>query len=204
MRNHLHHLYHVAVAALGIGILLSITSPADLLPRLPELTLFLLLSVAVKRAGFHVAPKVTHSRVGVIDLASLVTWGAAGGGWIAGLSGALNGIGIWVRQRDQPFSELAFHAAFSFGLKATMAYVAAQAYLALGGHLWLTTISIRDVMPLALLCILWFALDHLGWGLSEWIEKGRAGLDAFLTTVMVPSLLVELMPLPAGALLAYL
>jgi hypothetical protein len=47
MRTHLHHLYHVAVALLGIAILLAITSPADLLPRLPELTLFLLLSVAV-------------------------------------------------------------------------------------------------------------------------------------------------------------
>ncbi|MBI5879580.1 MAG: SpoIIE family protein phosphatase [Chloroflexi bacterium] len=192
------------MALLGIGLLVSVLMPEALAAQLPALTLFLLLSVAVKRAGFHVAPKVTHSLVGVIDLASLVSWGAGGGGLVAGLSGALHILGVWVRHRNQPAPDMLSQAAFSFGLKVTMALLGATVYARLGGHIWLTTITLNDVLPTGVLCVLWFAMDHAAWGLGEWIERGSDGLTAFYRTVMVPSLLVELMPLPGGALLAYL
>ena len=53
IRYLLHHLYHFTVALAGLTLLLSITAMADLSPHLAELTLFLVLYVVVKRAGFH-------------------------------------------------------------------------------------------------------------------------------------------------------
>lgn len=203
--------YHFAVAVGGLVVLLGITSFAELAPHLGDLFLFLVLSVIVKRAGFHVAPKVTHSLVGVVDLAGLMLFGAAGAGWIAGLSGLVYIVGRYARRRREALAlsgveglptALAL-AAFSFGLKACMAVVGALVYFGLGGRLWPTTITLSDLVPLTALSLLWFALDHIGWGLSEAIEKGRAGAIAFSRSVIKASLLAELLPLPLSILLAY-
>ena len=202
-RQRLTHVYHAGVAAIGLLLLLQNTSQAELAPRLGDLLTFLLLSLAVKRAGFNVAPNVTHSLAGVVDIAALLIFGPAAAGWTAGLSSMLHVIGVYLRHRDGSRRMAASQAVFSFGLKACMAFATAQLYLGLGGTLQPATIGVRDLFPIAVLCASWFGLDHLGWALSEFIERGRAGVAVFLRRIYTASLLVELLPLPAGPLLAY-
>jgi serine phosphatase RsbU (regulator of sigma subunit)/putative methionine-R-sulfoxide reductase with GAF domain len=202
-RQRLTHVYHFGVAAIGLLLLIQNTSRAELVPQLGDLLTFLLLSLVVKRAGFHVAPIVTHSLGGVVDLAALLIFGAAGGGWIAGLSSMLHIVGIYFRRHNTTRRMSASLAAFGFGLKACMAFIAVQVYLGLGGVLRPATIAVPDLLPIAALCLAWFSLDHLGWSLREFIEKGRQGVAVFLRRLFKASLLVELLPLPAGPLLAY-
>ena len=202
-RQRLTHVYHAGVAAIGLLLLLQNTSPAVLASQLGDLLTFLLLSLAVKRAGFRVAPNVTHSLAGVVDIAALLIFGPAAAGWTAGLSSMLHSVGVYLRHRDTSRRRAASQAAFSFGLKVCMAFGAVQLYLRLGGSLRPTTIGVQDLFPIAVLCVTWFGLDHLGWALSEFIERGREGVAVFLRRLYMASLLVELLPLPAGPLLAY-
>ena len=90
LRSRLGLLYHIAVAAAGLLLLVSQSALDSLTPHLSELFIFLLLSLTVKRAGFHVAPQVTHSLVGIVDVAALMIFGPAAGGWVAALSGFVN------------------------------------------------------------------------------------------------------------------
>jgi serine phosphatase RsbU (regulator of sigma subunit)/putative methionine-R-sulfoxide reductase with GAF domain len=199
----LTHVYHLGVAAIGLLLLIQNSPHAGLVSQLGDLVTFLLLSLVVKRAGFKVAPNVTHSLVGVVDVTALLIFGPAAGGWIAGLSSMLHIVGVYLGHRDTSRRMTVSLAAFSFGLKACMAFLAAQTYVALGGVLRPTTIGVPDLLPFAALCIAWFGLDHLGWALGELIERGRAGLAVFLRRLFKASLLVELLPLPTAPLLAY-
>jgi len=199
----LTHVYHAGVAAIGLLLLLQNTSQAELAPQLGDLLTFLLLSLAVKRAGFHVAPNVTHSLAGVVDVAALLIFGPAAAGWTAGLSSMLHIIGVYLRHRDTSRRMFVSLATFSFGLKACMTFAAVQLYLRMGGMLRPSTIGVPDLFPIAVLCVAWFGLDHMGWALSEFIQRGREGVAVFLRRLYMASLLVELLPLPAGPLLAY-
>lgn len=204
IRSRLPLLYHYAVFFAGLSLLLVNTSFVTLAPQLSDLFIFLLLSLTVKRAGFHVAPKVTHSLVGIVDIAALMIFGAAGAGWVAGLSGFSHIVGISLRDRRLTRGSTFELAAFGFGLKAIMAVLGTALYVALGGVVGSARLTLADLLPVAVLCLFWFALDHLAWGVGEWLEKGWAGVLAFVRSARKASLLVELLPLPLGALLAYL
>ena len=197
-------LYHAAVFVAGLTVLIGLSTTASLSPHLSELFIFLLLSITVKRAGFHVAPKVTHSLVGIVDVASLLIFGSAGGGWVAGLSAFTYLLFAYARMAGSTPGLALELAAFNFGLKALMAALGSAVYLWLGGAFAPAHLGVRDLGPIAALCLVWFALDHVGWGLAEAIEKGRAGVRDFATSVLKASVLVELLPLPLSALLAYL
>ncbi len=204
IRQRLSLVYHTLVFLIGLAVLVQITSLAALAPHLSELFIFLLLSLTVKRAGFHVAPKVTHSLVGVVDVATLILFGAAAGGWVAGLSSLLYRLISSVRRRNVSRGAVVQLATFNFGLKALMAAAGAFAYQTLGGTFAPAHLAVADLVPILALCLVWFALDHVGWGLSEVLEKGRAGALAFMRSIVKASLLAELLPLPLAALLAYL
>ena len=88
LRSRLGLLYHLTVAAAGLLVLTQQTALDSLAAHLSELFIFLLLSLTVKRAGFHVAPQVTHSLVGIVDVAAVMVFGAAGA-----LSGLLTAAG---------------------------------------------------------------------------------------------------------------
>src|ERR1700704_1384021 len=53
-RLRLTHVYHAGVAAIGLLLLLQNTSPAGMAAQLGDIATFLLLTLAIKRAGFHV------------------------------------------------------------------------------------------------------------------------------------------------------
>lgn len=182
----------LAWASRGAGL------PAQLLP----LAYFLLLSFLVKYFGFRVAPDVTHSLGGVVDVAALLTLGPVAGGWVAALSSLLYSE---YRARQQrlatPWTILEVPL-FNGGLKALLALAGGAIYQALGGSFAPTAFAGGLLAPLLALCLTWAALDHLGWASREYLQGGRSGLATWLRTVSTPSLLVELLPLPVALVIA--
>ncbi len=199
-------IYHYLIALIGFVLLLFLTLPAFINEHLLDLLLFLTLSIFVKRAGFRVAPtmRVTHSLVGVVDVAAVMVFGAAGGGWVAGLSNGLYALGSAWHYRNVTASKAVELAAFRFGIKALAAGVSAFVYIGLGGKIPPALLSAVELLPMLALCVVWFMLDHLAWIVGEWLAVGRAGAWAFVRVIMQMSLLVELLPLPLSALVAYL
>jgi serine phosphatase RsbU (regulator of sigma subunit) len=217
--------YESVVGLLGLVLLVAFS------PRWPPaamswpLVVFILLSVLVKRAGFYVAPPATHSLVGIVDLAALLLFGPALGGWVAVLSDLiyleLHAVRYhapdWAYQladrlelvrplmagpvrnpvdASTSYEAFLFTPIFSSGLKGLMALGAGFVYRSLGGAYAPITLSWRDVLPLGGLFVTWFLLDHVAWGLRAYLRNGREGLETFLRRVLIASLLVELLPLP--------
>lgn len=208
-------LYSLGIGLAGLALLLSY-SDGTLLRRGLPLMFFAGLSLIIKRLGFHVfdestghAPRlvhdqsaeVTHSLVGVIDLAALLVYGPVFGGWVAVLSEFTY---LMVRRPRWMWgaSERWETAIFNAGLKALMALAGGAAYLALGGHYQPLQLTSDLLLPLAGLFLTWFGLDHLGWALRIWLKSGVERANTFLRSIMPPSFLVELVPLPMSVLLA--
>lgn len=194
-------LFSLGVGVVGLGLLVVLT-PGATFPHPAQLLVFTGLSLVIKRAGFHTAAPATHSLVGIVDLAAILLFGPVPGGWIAATSeGAylvLHALRRGLRSRedlvDTPF--------FNAGLKAIMALASGGLYGALGGRLAPTTLHVGDLLPLLALFFTWFAMDHLGWALREFVRGGLGGLKSFLRAVAVASLLVELLPLPTALVIA--
>ncbi len=93
MRTARRHLtataYQVVVGLAGWGLLAALCLGTPIAVSLYPLVLFSLLSTCIKRLGFQVSRRVTHSLVGVVDMAALFTLGIPGGGIVAVVSGAL-------------------------------------------------------------------------------------------------------------------
>ena len=163
---------------------------------------FVLLSLAVKRSGFHVAPQASHSLVGVVDVSAILVFGPVAGGWVAALSGGLylflNALRHGQRGR-QPAIELPF---LNSGLKALMALASGAVYRLVGGESSLSTLTLTSLIPLAIVFVMWFALDNLGWAMWAWLQGGSEGLRRFLRSLWPTAFLVELLPLPAATLIA--
>jgi serine phosphatase RsbU (regulator of sigma subunit)/putative methionine-R-sulfoxide reductase with GAF domain len=163
---------------------------------------FVLLSMTVKRSGFHVAPKISHSLVGVVDVSVLFIFGSAVGGWVAALSAGLylllNALrhGRWQRRT---LIELPL---FSCGLKALMALASGAVYQLAGGKFPLSTITLPNLFPPIAVFVTWFTLNHLGLAIWTWLLGGAEELNRFLHSVWPTSFLVEFLPLPAAALIA--
>jgi sigma-B regulation protein RsbU (phosphoserine phosphatase) len=136
----------------------------------------------------------------VIDLAALLSYGPFAGGWVAAFSEFTylmfrrpRGAWRW-KQRGET-------ALFNAGLKVLMALTGGTVYGTLGGSYPPLHVTTSLALPLAALFLTWFGLDHLGWAIRVALESGREGLAYFLRRVLVPSLLVELAPLPVSLLI---
>ena len=194
-------IYRLLLGLLGWGALgvLWLRAPQPL--PLVALTLFALLSTGIKRLGFRVARNVTHSLVGIVDLAALFSFGVVGGGLVAAASGAVCQAICRERYSHRPWHEVALGALFGGGLNALMALAAGEAYAALGGAVPMSEVS-WSLIPAALAaCVTWFVLDHAGWALVELLIHGREGVVAFLHEILPYSVLVELAPLPSSVLI---
>lgn len=166
------------------------------------LLVFVLLSMATKRSAFHIAPRVSHSLVGVVDVSVILIFGPAVGGWVAALSGSLylflNALrhGKWQRRTMVELPLL------DGGLKALTALVSGAVYELAGGQFPLSAITLPSLPPLIAVFVTWFVLDHLGWAVWMWLQSGGEELNRFLRSMWPTSLLVEFLPLPAAALIA--
>ncbi|MDY7042103.1 MAG: hypothetical protein SVX38_14695, partial [Chloroflexota bacterium] len=196
------HLYSISIGLAGIGILALMASrlPWTLVGK--PLAFFALLSLTIKRAGFHVAPSVTHSLVGVIDLAALLIFGPVAGGMVALFSGLVYLLLHALRHQRDRWAETLETALFNAGLKALVSLVSGWLYTVAGGN-DLQTAGPDDVLPLLILFISWFTLDHLGWVIREGLRGGLHQTWAFLRAVWTTSLLVELFPLPAAVIIVF-
>jgi sigma-B regulation protein RsbU (phosphoserine phosphatase) len=197
----------IAIYSLGIGLagwwfLLGATEWDALRAHLSPLLAFTVLSVVLKHLGLHIARDVTHSLVGIVDLAAVFAFGPSIGAWVAALSGVayLELRAVRYRLFSQHF--LLEHPLFSSGLKAMMALVCGGFYTRLGGRISPTVVSWQMLAPLLATLGLWFALDHIAWGLLTFLRAGWAGLLDFYHTILAYSILVELLPLPLSIVIA--
>ncbi|MDE3091885.1 MAG: hypothetical protein KGJ80_21135, partial [Chloroflexota bacterium] len=80
-------IYSLALGLFGIGALIALTDFRALEANAVPLAFFAALSFILKRAGFHAAAEVTHSLVGIVDLAAVFIFGPVPGAWVAAASG---------------------------------------------------------------------------------------------------------------------
>jgi hypothetical protein len=86
-RTRLIAIYSLAIGVAGWALLWHLTRWESLRANLYPLLLFSVLSLIIKRFGVHVARDVTHSLVGVVDLAAVLALGPVVGAWAGVLSG---------------------------------------------------------------------------------------------------------------------
>jgi serine phosphatase RsbU (regulator of sigma subunit)/putative methionine-R-sulfoxide reductase with GAF domain len=195
-------LYSLGLGGIGLVALIVSSRSMSWRPDAWWLLFFVLLSLAVKRSGFHVAPQISHSLVGVVDMSAILVYGPVVGGWVAALSGSLYWLlnalrhGRWQRQTLLELPLL------NGGLKALMALASGAIYGWAGGEFPLVSLTLPLLVPLFLAISSWFALHHLGWVAWTWLQGGSEALRRSWYSMLFASLLVELLPLPAAALLA--
>ncbi|MHB1293511.1 MAG: SpoIIE family protein phosphatase [Anaerolineae bacterium] len=179
-------------------------TPHATLPAL-DVAIFVLLSAGTKCLGVQVSPHVTHSLVGVIDLASLYVFGPLGGAIVAVISGSACRL-LRFRQPGASWRHRSLDVLFSGGLNAVMIVLAGWSYVALGGVIPLREMNWRIFPAVVAASLAWFSTDHFGWALVHLLDGGRAGLRRFWSQVLPYSVYVELLPLPFAVLVgaAYL
>jgi len=197
--------YALGIGVLGWSALLALWHASWETPPLFDVLMFVLLSACLKRLGVQVTKDVTHSLVGVVDLAALFTFGPAGGTLVAAISGGLCQIMQISRTTRLPrraWIQAILYFLWGGGLNAMMMIVAGQIYAALSGPVPLREVS-WGVLPAVLgASLTWFVLDHIGWAGAEWALHGRERALAFLRRILPYSLVVELIPLPFSVLMS--
>ncbi len=195
-------IYALTLGFAGIGALIALTDLRALFENALPLAFFAALSFIVKRAGFHVAPQVTHSLVGIVDLAAVFIFGPILGAWVAATSGFLYlFLNAW-RHAQHTRRDLLEIPIFNAGLKIGMAYASTHLYTWLGGTFAPRDLTLTMVPAVLAAMLAWFAVDHIGWGLLEFLRGGKTALVNFLRAIIVSSLLIELLPLPFSIVIA--
>ncbi len=196
-------LYGIAVGLLGWTSLALLWQdmPGGAGPLL-EIALFALLSILIKSLGFQVAPDVTHSLVGVADLAVLFARGPLEAGVVAAVSGGICQVACARSRRPRQWTVYPSLALLGSGLNALMAVVTGWVFERLAGPLPLGQLDGRAGLAVLAVCATWFTLDHLGWATAEWLVSGVSGAVHFVRDILPYSLRVELAPLPFSVLLA--
>ena len=121
-RTALLNLYRIGVGLVGIVALIVLSREVPWSQASIPLAIFVLLSLIIKRAGFHIAPGVTHSLVGIIDVAALLLFGPVAGGIVATTSCLIYLLLRTLRhQTVATRNEMLQVALFSAGLKALTA-----------------------------------------------------------------------------------
>ncbi len=194
--------YSISLGVGGIIALALLTPVQTAVANAIPLAFFAALSIIVKRAGFHVAPEVTHSLVGIVDLASVFVFGPVLGAWVAASSGFAYLFLTAVRRDRYDVEDLLVTPLFNAGLKIGMAFASTRVYMWLGGTFAPRGFTPPMILPVAGALLAWFALDHIGWGLLELLQAGLSGLGRFFRRIVRYSLLMELLPLPFAIVIA--
>ncbi|MCI0478102.1 MAG: hypothetical protein L0Y55_17810, partial [Anaerolineales bacterium] len=194
--------YALGIGAFGVLALVALTNWDALFAQFATLALFVALSFVLKRAGFHAAPEVTHSLVGIIDLAAVLIFGPILGAWVAAVSGFLYLFLNAARREKHTFGDLIEMPIFNAGLKIGMAYASTHAYTAFGGKFPPHQVAPEIILPLLGASLAWFAIDNLGWALLEFLRGGAPALQSFLQRTVWYSVLMELVPLPFAIVIA--
>ncbi|HEX7587970.1 MAG TPA: hypothetical protein VF478_06610, partial [Anaerolineae bacterium] len=195
-------IYALALGVLCVAALFALTDWRALETNALPLAFFAVLSFILKRTGFHVAPDVTHSLVGIVDLAAVFVFGPVLGAWVGASSGFVYLFLYAWRRNKHSFHELIETPIFNAGLKIGMAYASSHLYLMLGGSFAPRTFTLATVPPVLAAAVAWFVIDHIGWGLLEFLRGGAGALANFLRAIYFYSLLIELLPLPFAIVIA--
>ena len=194
-------LYSAAICLLGCGALVVLWQRTPPLASARELLLFILLSICIKNLGFQVSQDVTHSLVGVVDLAVLFMFGPSEAGLVAVVSGGLCQIACFRQHSHLPIAERLSHVLLSMGLNALMILAAGWVYRLLGGAVPLAQLTWSALGAVLVACCTWFTLDHVGWTVAEWLLHGWKNALRFVRHILPYSLRVELAPLPFSVLM---
>jgi serine phosphatase RsbU (regulator of sigma subunit)/putative methionine-R-sulfoxide reductase with GAF domain len=204
--------YALLVGLLGLGVLGFRIVAGRGAMAWPAILLFAVLSFLVQRSSLHLGSPVVHSLAGVIDLAAVLALGSVAGATVAAVSGLTYLEINTLRHRNLTFRHLIEIPVFNAGLKVFMALLSGWIFQALDGSLPLIsaeTLSVpaaylpgKMVVAVALVSLSWFVLDHLGWGILDYVEGGMQQLRAFLRDAIPQALFVELLPLPFSLVLA--
>jgi hypothetical protein len=195
-------IYTVTLGVIGIAALVALTDWRALIANAIPLAFFAGLSLSVKRAGFHVAPQVTHSLVGIVDLAAVFVFGPTQGAWVAATSGFSYLLATAYRRGRLTRRELFEIPLFNAGLKIGMAYASTLLYRGLGGSYPLEDFTFAMIPGVVAAILAWFSIDHLGWSILELLEGGRDSTLNLYRTILGYSLFVELLPLPFSIVIA--
>jgi serine phosphatase RsbU (regulator of sigma subunit) len=156
-----------------------------------------LVSLVVKRLGFHVSPDVTHSLGSTVDVAALLILGSPLAGWPAALSTLA--ATTWSAATDGEYRRTHPEGLlFNAGLKALLVLFAGVVSPVLdfpGSAGYLTPLIL---LKSTAIFVGWTLLDHLGWGLMIALRGGRLALTTWLRKVIPASILVELAPMPVS------
>lgn len=203
-------LYSLPVGLIGLGLLAcELVAHRRQLPWM-AIVVFAVLSFLVQRSSFHLGSPIVHSLAGVIDLAAVLALGPMAGAAVAVLSGLtyleLNAL----RHQRLDRYHLADIPLFNAGLKALMAFAAGATFQAINGQLPLGTTlpgpaggpEARTLLALGCACLLWFALDHVAWGILDYLQGGKGRLRLFFRDAIPSAFLVELLPLPFSLVVA--
>jgi sigma-B regulation protein RsbU (phosphoserine phosphatase) len=194
--------YSLFVGLTGVGLLGYGLVIGEEQPRLLPILVFAALSFLVQRSGFSLGSPGVHNLGGVIDLAAVLVLGPVAGALVAVLSGVINlELSVFLRRRftRRDWVEIPL---FSAGLKALMALVAGALYVRLEGPLPLTSLGAKTALATGAVCIVWFILEQLGWGIWAFLAGGQAQLRLFLRDAFPHGVLIELLPLPFSVVLA--
>ncbi|MBI5032533.1 MAG: SpoIIE family protein phosphatase [Chloroflexi bacterium] len=202
IRTLLPTIYTLGIGLGGIAVLVILTDWNALSANVLPLTVFVVLSFILKRAGFHAAPEVTHSLVGIIDLAAVLIFGPLLGAWVAAVSGFFYLFLNALRREKHTFRNLVEIPVFNAGLKIGMAYGSTYLYKFFGGSFPPHAVTTQMILPMFGAVLAWFLIDHIGWGLLEFLQGGAQAVVNFLRSIFFYSVLVELMPLPFSLVIA--
>ena len=201
-RDYLSTIYALAIGICGVGALIALTDWRTLYANALPLTFFAALSLILKRAGFHAAPEVTHSLVGIVDLAAVFIFGPILGAWVAAASGFLYLFLNALRRSKHTLRHIFEAPIFNAGLKIGMAYVSTHLYTLCGGEFAPSDFTLYEILPVFVASLALFTIDHIGWGLLEFLRGGVTGLVTFYRSIFFFSLLTELLPLPFAIVIA--
>lgn len=187
----------------SVGLAALAVASRDIAPGAPvALAAYLgLVSLLVKRLGFHVSPDVTHSLGSTVDVAALLILGSPLAGWPVALSSLAS---TALAAATDPAYRRTYREGipFSAGLKslmvlATGAFSPVLDFRASAGYL-----TPELLLKAAAIFVSWTLMDHAGWGSLVVLRGGLPGLTAWLRRVIVASTMVELAPMPVSLFMA--
>jgi serine phosphatase RsbU (regulator of sigma subunit)/signal transduction protein with GAF and PtsI domain len=171
---------------------------------------FIGLSLLVQRSSFHFGSPVMHSLAGVIDLAAVLAVGPTAGAVVAALSGLIYLEASALRHQRLTRRDLLQIPLFNAGLKAFMALLSGILFQAIAGPLPIdgvvqasnSGVYWTSVLAVCTVSLLWFSLDHIGWGILDYLEGGPEQVRAYLRAAFPQALLLELLPLPSSVVVS--
>jgi sigma-B regulation protein RsbU (phosphoserine phosphatase) len=202
LRSYLPTACSLLVGLIGLRFLGYQLASADRHVAWLSVVVFAALSFLVQRSSFHLSPPSVPSLAGVIDVAALLALGPVDGALVAVLSGVTYLESSALRHRKFARRYLLEIPLFNAGLKALMVFLGASLYLRLGGPLPLLHLDLPALLATGALCVAWFVLDHLGWGLWDLIEGGGQRLRSVVQDAFPRTVLIELFTLPFSVLIA--